>query len=99
MRWCLLLAAVISVALACKGAEQDNGAGGGSVCDGKATCNECLNCAQSNPCRTAFDRCANSSGCVGLEQCIQLGDGSSQSEQNCRAGNPTGVALYDAKMD
>ena len=101
MRWCLLLAAFLSIALACgEGLNRGTGGGGGSLCDGKSTCAECRECATSNPCRDETDNCQNSGDCQGVQQCIEIVcAGDVQCENECRTNNPSGAAIYNVLLE
>jgi hypothetical protein len=100
--WRLLLwvAALAVVLSGCgQGLTRDDGQDAGSVCDGKGSCNECLDCAAANPCRTLVQQCQQNSACTGLEQCLDICGGLVDCENDCRNNNPNGITLYNAKLD
>lgn len=98
MRWWIVLAMLTSSGCY-MGTAPEDGAGGGSVCDGKSTCNECVECADSNPCSQLLTSCLNSSECIGVSQCVDIcgSDGACQSQ--CLMNNPQGAAAYNALQD
>ena len=81
------------------GPTSEDGAGGGSVCDGKATCNECLQCADANPCASVVNNCLNDSACYGVNECVNICGADTTCQNQCLMNNPQGAALFNAAQD
>ena len=71
------------------------GAGGGSVCDDKGVCDECIQCAFASMCAGLWDACQSSSACVAVDGCIG-GCSTASCKQECLQNNPNGVAAWTA---
>ncbi|MBW2525533.1 MAG: hypothetical protein JRI23_15220 [Deltaproteobacteria bacterium] len=77
----------------------DEGSGGASACDDKGSCQECLACADANPCAQLISNCVTNAACAGLDQCITLCGADTTCQQQCYMNNPTGVSPYNAAQD
>ncbi len=73
--------------------------GGVSVCDGKQNCNECLACANANPCAKRASNCTGSAACVAIDECLVICGAAISCQNDCYINNPGGVALYAAWRD
>jgi hypothetical protein len=96
MRFVSILALLSLVGCTMKPASSDDGSGGASACDGKESCNECLDCARQLACAQIISNCLNSSPCAGVDQCMVICGGDASCQQQCLINNPSGAAAYNA---
>ena len=70
--------------------------GGGSACDDKSDCDQCVSCAKAQLCAAELQACQDDAACLGLDECIAICGGNVSCEQDCYDTNAVGAPLYDA---
>lgn len=93
------MAVALTVVAACASTGNDGtstGGGNTSVCDGKSSCDTCLECARQNPCQAEVSRCQADSDCVYLDSCVTGCGANVACRSGCTSSNAGAVSKYNA---